>query len=342
VSRQRPGLGIALIVLMAACFAALDNSIKYLGALMPLMFLLWWRYAFQAVAMGAWLFIDALRRPSTANGTSAGASTWLATASGTPDLDMTAGRLPSRWIAFHTAHPRFQALRGLLLLTTSALSFMGLRYMPVAEFTAINMLTPVGVTLLAGWVLHEHVSRLRWVLVMGACVGALIVIRPGSGLFGWAVFFPMAGALTYASFQVLTRRLAALESPYTTHFYTGLTGMLAMTPLLWFIASDTAAALRAASTGEIALVFAAGVLGTVGHLFLIVAFGLAPTSTLMPIFYVQIALAAALGWLLFRTVPDGWGWVGMGVIAVCGAASAWLNVRDAQQRHVPPPVGTVE
>ncbi len=341
MSRHRPGLGIALIVLMAACFAALDNSIKYLGAFMPLMFLLWWRYAFQAVAMGAWLLFDSLRRPAAAAGAAAGQAALLASpAGGAWPAGGTA--LPSRWVAFQTAHPRFQVLRGLLLLTTSALSFMGLRYMPVAEFTAINMLTPVGVTLLAGWVLHEHVSRLRWALVIGACFGALIVIRPGSGLFGWAVFFPIAGALTYASFQVLTRRLAALESPYTTHFYTGLTGMLAMTPLLWFIASDIASALRAATAGQMVLVVAAGALGTVGHLFLIVAFGLAPTSVLMPIFYVQIAIAAALGWLLFRTVPDSWGWVGMGIIAACGAASAWLNVRDAQQRQVAPPIGTVE
>ena len=59
--------------------------------------------------------------------------------------------------------------------------------------------------------------------------GALIVIRPGSGLFGWAVLFPLAGALSYASFQVLTAKLSALESPYTTHFYTGLTGTLVLT-----------------------------------------------------------------------------------------------------------------
>jgi drug/metabolite transporter (DMT)-like permease len=331
VTRHRPGQGITLIVLMAACFAALDNSVKYLGALMPLMFLLWWRYTFQALAIGTWMAVDALRRPAAV-----GASL----ASGAAVLGPVPGA--SRWDSFRTAHPRFQALRGLLLLVTSAFSFVGLRYMPVAEFTAINMLTPVGVTLLAGWVLHEQVSRLRWALVIGACIGALIVIRPGSGLFGWAVLFPVAGASTYASFQVLTRRLAALESPYTTHFYTGLTGMIAMTPLLWLIAGDIDQALRDASAGQFGVLLAIGVLGTVGHLFLIVAFGLAPMSTLMPIFYVQIALAAGLGWLLFRTVPDTWGWIGMGVIAACGAASAWLNVRDAQQRDVAPVVTAVE
>ena len=59
--------------------------------------------------------------------------------------------------------------------------------LPVAEFTAIVMLTPVMVTLLAAWLLKERVSRWRWALVAGGFVGVLIVIRPGSGLFGWAV-----------------------------------------------------------------------------------------------------------------------------------------------------------
>ena len=66
----------------------------------------------------------------------------------------------------------------------------------------------------------------RWLLVGGGLTGALIVIRPGSGLFGWAALLPIAGSMAYASFQVLTRKLASLESPFTTHFYTGLTGSL--------------------------------------------------------------------------------------------------------------------
>jgi len=291
VTRQRPARGIALIALAALCFATMDTTIKYLGAFLPVLLILWARYAFQAVSMGIWL-------------------------------------LRSKTAGFRTAHPRFQLARGALLLATSALSFFGVQQMPVAEFTAINMLTPVVVTLLAAWVLHERVSTLRWALVCAAFAGAIIVIRPGSGLFGWAVLFPLAGALTYASFQVLTSKLSALESPYTTHFYTGLTGALVLTPVLFlFSAIDTDGTLLAAPPQQLVLLLVIGALGTVGHLFLILALGLAPTATLMPFIYLQIGVAAAVSWAVFRYVPDGWAWVGMGVIAVCGAASAWLNMR---------------
>ncbi len=293
---SRAGLGIALVVLMAVCFSGMDTTVKYTGRFLPVLLMLWVRYAFQALVMAAWLARE-------------------------------------RQAGFRSAHPRFQAVRGLLLLVTSAMSFLGVQHMPVAEFTSIVMLTPVIVTLLAAWLLRERVSRLRWTLVSGGLIGALVVIRPGSGLFGWAVLYPLAGTLCYASFQVLTSKLSSLESPYTTHFYTGLVGALALTPVLLASGIDVVGALQDAAGRVLGLMFLVGLLGTVGHLLLILALGLAPTATLMPFIYVQILGAAVFGWLVFRHVPDGWAWVGMGIIAVCGAASAWLNMREAAMRR---------
>ncbi len=93
--------------------------------------------------------------------------------------------------------------------------------------------------------------------------------------------------------------------------------------------------LQSATPTLLGLLLLVGTLGTLGHLMLVLAFGLAPTATLMPFMYVQIAFAAAVGWLVFRHSPDGWGWIGMAVVALCGGASAWLNVREAAQRHQP-------
>jgi len=298
---QRPRLGIALIVLMGVCFAGMDTSIKYAGRVTPVLLMLWVRYAFQASVMALWL-------------------------------------MRSKRAGFRAAHLKFQWLRGTLLLVTSAMSFFGVQHMPVPEFTAIVMLTPVIVTLLAAWLLHERVSALRWALVVGGFAGALVIIRPGSGLFGWAVLFPLAGTLCYASFQVLTSKLSALESPYTTHFYTGATGALMLTPVLLASGIDVPAAVRAASPAMLVLMLGVGLLGTFGHLLLILALGLAPTATLMPFIYVQIAAAAALGWLVFGHVPDAWAWIGMSIVAACGGASPWLNVRDSASRRVDSPV----
>jgi drug/metabolite transporter (DMT)-like permease len=287
---QRPALGIALIALMTVCFAAMDTAVRWLGAFLPILLLLTARYLVQAVSMGLWLAVHPRH-------------------------------------GFRSTHPRFQALRGSLLLVTSIFSFIGLQYVPVPELTAIYMLTPLLVTLLAATVLREPVSALRWALVAGGFIGALMVIRPGSGGLGWAILLPLAGTCCYAAFQLLTRRLAGLENPLTTHFWTGFVGAAVLLPLLLAGPVDVYRALSAAPAGHLALLALIGALGTGGHLMLIVAMGLAPTATLMPFVYLQIAAAAACAWLVFQHLPDPWAWAGMGVIAVCGAASAWLNTR---------------
>ena len=47
----------------------------------------------------------------------------------------------------------------------------------------------------------------------------------------------------------------------------------------------------------------------------------------MPFVYTQIGFAALIGWIAFDHLPDHWAWVGMGVIAACGASSAAINIR---------------
>ena len=75
------------------------------------------------------------------------------------------------------------------------------------------------------------------------------------------------------------------------------------------------------------LMIVVGLFGTTGHLFLILALGKARTATLMPFLYAQIAFATLIAWVAFDHVPDRWAWVGMAVIAGCGASSAGLNMR---------------
>ena len=295
-----PLQGVALILLAAACFASLDSTARGLSQPegrwgVPVLLIMTLRYTVQAAIMAVAL-------------------------------------APRGRAGFRSAHPKFQWLRGLLLLATSFCSFFAVRFMPVPEYTAINMLTPLVVTLLAATVLREMVSRLRWALVFGGFAGALVVIRPGSGTFGWVVALPLLGAAAYASFQVLTSRLAGTESPYTTHFWTGFVGSVVLWPVLAIAAAwqgwdASLATLQRLPASAWPLMGVCGLFGTTGHLFLILALGKARTATLMPFVYVQIAFAALIAYVFFDHVPDHWAWVGMAVIAGCGATSAALNMR---------------
>lgn len=288
--RERPLLGITLIALMTGLFAGMDTTIRHLGGTLPVLLLLTVRYLFQAVTMTLWL-------------------------------------APRGRAGFQPGQLGFQLLRGTLLLVTSAFSFYGLQHVPVPEFTAIFMLTPLVATLLAALLLKEQVTPLRALLVAGGFAGALVIIRPGSGIFGWPILLPLAGMLSYAFFQVLTRRLAGSEDPRITHFWTGFTGSVVLVPLLLASPVDVPAVLAAATAHQIGLLLLVGALGTFGHLLLVVAMGLAPTATLMPFIYLQIGWAALLGWLVFGQWPGLINWAGMALIAACGASAVWLNTR---------------
>jgi drug/metabolite transporter (DMT)-like permease len=280
--------GIGLVVAAMACFATLDTTTKHISNTVPLFMALWFRYAFQAVAT-------------------------------------TAVVLPSRGLSvLRTAHPRFQVLRGALLLLCSVFAFFSLKHMPVGEFTAIIMVTPLIITLLASTSLGEKVSPLRWALVTGGFAGTLVIIRPGDSAFNAAMLLPLGLVVCNSWFQVLTSKLAKTEDPVTMHLYTGWSGTLLASlalPLVWTSLPDWS------SWAWLALM---GLMGTVGHFMLILAYKRAPAATLTPYLYAQIGFAMLGGWLVFSHIPDQLSLVGMLMITFCGAAGAWLAVRESR------------
>jgi drug/metabolite transporter (DMT)-like permease len=281
--------GIGLVIVAVACFATLDTATKLSTLTVPILMGLWFRYAFQAVATTVVL-------------------------------------LPRYGIeVLRTAHPRFQMLRGALLLVSSTLAFLSLRSMPVAEFTSVVLIAPLVVTLLAALALKEEVSPLRWVLVAGGFVGTLVILRPGTTVFSWVILLPLGLVVSNAWFQVLTSRLARTEKPLTMHFYTGWVGTVIATIPLPFVWAPLP------GWHSWALLCLMGFMGTVGHFFLILAYQRAPASTLTPYLYAQIAFAMLAGWLVFARLPDAVSLAGMALIAVCGAAGAWLTVRERHQ-----------
>ena len=280
--------GIALAIAAVACFATLDTSTKLVTASVPIMMALWFRYFFQAVAT-------------------------------------TAVILPLRGVgALRTAHPKFQCARGVLLLLSSLFAFLSLKYMPVAEFTAIGAMVPLIITLLAATTLGEKVSALRWSLVLGGFVGTITIIRPGGEDFSWTLLLPLAMVASNTGFQVLTSKLARTEDPMTMHLYTGWIGTLlvsAALPFVWISLPSWSL------WGWLLLM---GVAATVGHFLLILAYMRAPAATLTPYLYAQIAFAMLGGWIAFSHVPDAWSLAGMLLIAICGAVGAWLSARESR------------
>ncbi len=199
---------------------------------------------------------------------------------------------------------------GLLILSISLL-FQGLKYMSLADATAISFTSPLFITLLAVPILGERVDKGRWLAVLGGLCGVLVVVRPGSGLASWISLLPLAGAVSFAAFQIVTRLLASTEDTFATLFYTGLFGLawssLAL-PFVWV-------------TPEpwywLAFLMQ-GALGVAAHLCMIKAFKEAEASLLAPFNYSKIVWVAAAGYLVFDDVPSLNTLAGAGIICLAG------------------------
>lgn len=282
--------GVAFIAAAVACFAALDTTAKFVSASVPLIMAVWMRYLFQA-------------------------------------LVTTLALLPSDGQAlYRTRRPAMQCARGILLLLSSVLGFLSLTVMPVGEYTAIVLLTPLLITLLAAASLGERIALPRWGLLAGGFIGALLVIRPGTQAFSWHMLLPLALVLINTGYHLLTSELARVDKVGTMSFYTGWVGAGITTLALPF-------AWRSIAPAMWLLLALMGVFGTLGHFLLSLAYRHAPVGTLTPYLYAQIGFAALAGWLVFAHVPDRWSLAGIALIAACGVTGTWLTAREGRRRH---------
>ena len=214
---------------------------------------------------------------------------------------------------------RWQLLRGLLMVSCSLLAFYCLQRMPVAEFTATVMLTPLVLTALARFVMKEQVSPLRWLMVVGGLIGAMLVIRPGGQVDSSVGWMALTVVLTYAVFQAVTSHMTRTEDPAVMQLYTGWVGW-AVSTVLVFNAWVTPQSLN-----EWALLLLVGLAATLGQYLLIVAFSKAPASVVSPFLYTGVGFSTLMGWWLFDHIPDALAFTGMGLVVLCGVVSGRIQ-----------------
>ncbi|SNS84401.1 Permease of the drug/metabolite transporter (DMT) superfamily [Noviherbaspirillum humi] len=284
-----PLTGIAFITASVACFAALDTTTKVVGMSASLAMVLWFRYVFQ---LGFTLLTV---------------------------LPQHGLRLP------RSRRPGLQVLRGILLLMCSVLAFLSLKLMPVGEFTAIILLAPLFITVVAATRLRQRISPLRWLLLFAGFGGALLVVRPDAHGLSWNVILPLMLVAANVGYQLLTSELARSDDAATMQFLSGAVGAAITTcalPFFWQMPD-----------GRTWMLFLTlGVFSTLGHLLLIHGYKKAPVGLLTPFLYMQIGFAMLAGWIVFSHVPDSLALCGVGVIAMAGMAGTWVASRE--QRRV--------
>jgi drug/metabolite transporter (DMT)-like permease len=207
----------------------------------------------------------------------------------------------------------------LFLLTATICFFGSLRYLPLAEGSAITFLAPIFVVVLSGPLLGEQPTQARWIASVAGFAGVLILVRPGSAIFHPATLLLVVAALCNALYFLMTRKLAD-ESAYTTLFYSALAGTIGLSLALPWQFDGGAPSLR-----DGALFLMLGLFAGLGHWFVINAYLLAPASMLTPFTYLQMIWATLYGFAIFGHLPDHVSALGMTIIVASGL---WLALQE--------------
>ena len=269
-------VGIALMCVALICFSCLDAIGKWLGPQIGPLETTWARY------ISSVCLVSVVLNPWTKPGIT------------------------------RTKKPWMQAVRSLLLFASTMLNFLALQYLQLMETMSIIFLAPLLVALLSGPILGEWVGTRRMVAIGVGFVGVLIVTRPGTGHVHPAALFSLAGTFCYAFYVILTRILAAHDSSATTMFYSGLGGLMILTPIMPFVWRQP---------GDLTVVFfmvLIGAFGALGHWLLILAYKRAPAPVLSPFIYTQLVWMMLLGYVVFGDIPDSWTLTGAAVVIASG------------------------
>lgn len=216
--------------------------------------------------------------------------------------------------ASRSANPWLQVVRALLGVGEIALFGIALRYLGLAETHALYAVFPLMALGLARVFLGERLVARQWLAAAVGFGGTLLILRPGVGVFEPAALIPLAAALTFAFFNILSRRISQTDSFATTTLYMALVGAVAVTCVglpAWVTPTPHEAALLAILS----------VTGVLAQLLLIQALKYAQASTLQPFNYSLLAFATLIGLIVFGESPTAWTISGALLILLAGLYS---------------------
>lgn len=252
----------ALLVCMAAFFLAIHDAMaRHLIATLPVVMLIWVRYFLQAVLMSAW------------------------------------GWARSGPTVFSTRHLGLHFVRAQCLVALSVCFIVGLKYVPLAEATALNFLSPLFVLVISRLVLRESVVLSQWAAVAVGLAGVLMIVRPGGELFVPAALLPCSAAFFLSIYQLVTRAASRFDSPATSTIWLGIFAFLIASfalPLVWVTPT----------LDDLSWMLPMGLAGTFAHWLLASAYVSASPSFLAPFSYIQIVFSVFFGFVLYSTFPS--------------------------------------
>ena len=280
--KQNERLGIFLMVITTIVFASQDGLSKYLATEYNVYMVVMIRYWFFA----AFVMTISSRKPGGV-----------------------------KQVA-KTKTPLLQIFRSLLLVAEMCVTILAFTLLGLAETHAIFASYPLIVAMLSGPILGERVGWRRWLAICVGFFGILIILTPGNGIFSPYALVPLAGAILFALYGLLTRYAGQYDNSSTSFFWTGIIGCIAMTAIglnFWDPVSQ--------ADWSIMLILSAS--GMLGHFLLIKCYEVAEASAVQPFAYLQLIWASIIGIIIFGEQITTNVFIGACIIVGAGLFTLW-------------------
>ncbi|MEX2200190.1 MAG: DMT family transporter [Dongiaceae bacterium] len=293
---DHPIMAIGMVLAATLIFPFMDGTAKLLSETYPVLQVTWARYFFHLLAL----------------------------------LPLVLWHYPVR--ALLPPRPGAQLLRGLFLLGGTLMFFAGLSYMPIVDVLALSFIAPLVVTVTSPFVLGERISAQRIGAAAVGFIGAIVILRPGVGVFEWASLFGIGTGFMIAAYDMTTRRIARAVPSGIALAYTSIVGIVVLSfvvPFYW----------RAPDLEGLALMVFMGASGAFCHWLLILAYERAEASLLAPFSYAELITATLVGLFVFGDFPDALTWTGIAILVGSGLYISYRE-RNMGLRRVRPPETT--
>ena len=282
MTKQNERLGILLMIITTIVFASQDGLSKYLAT----------EYNVYMVVMIRYWFFAAFV------------------------ISMSSRRTGGIKLVVKTKSPILQIFRSLILVAEMCITILAFTLLGLAETHAIFASYPLIIAMLSGPILGEYVGWRRWLAISVGFIGILIILNPGNGIFSPYALVPLAGAILFALYGLLTRYVGQYDNSSTSFFWTGVVGSIAMTVVglnFWDPVSK--------SDWSIMLLLSAS--GVVGHYLLIKCYEVAEASAVQPFAYLQLIWASMIGIIIFGEQITTNVLIGACIIVGAGLFTLW-------------------
>ena len=258
MTKQNERLGILLMIITTIVFASQDGLSKYLAT----------EYnVYMVVMMRYWFFAAFV-------------------------ISMSSRKNGGIMRVAKTKSPILQIFRSLILVAEVCVTVLAFTLLGLAETHAIFASYPLIIAMLSGPILREYVGWRRWLAICVGFIGILIILNPGNGIFSPYALVPLAGAILFALYGLLTRYVGQFDNSSTSFFWTGIVGCIAMTVVglnFW----------DPVSRSDWSLMLLLSASGVVGHYLLIKCYEVAEASAVQPFAYLQLIWASVIGIIIF-------------------------------------------